>query len=133
MSDGALAELQAILQQQQAIATQANSGSLSSTQRGFLDQQFQALSSQIDSIVQQTNFNGVNLIDGTLSQQANVGTTTTQSTAGTATLTFTTNPSNNNTVIIDGITITAKTSGAIGAQFNVGGTIARRWPTLPAH
>lgn len=38
----------------------------------------------------------------------------------TGTLTFTGNPSNNETFTINGVTFTAKTSGATGDQFNIG-------------
>ena len=38
VADGALAQVQSILQQQESLATQANSGSLDDTQRGFLDE-----------------------------------------------------------------------------------------------
>jgi len=50
VADGALAQIQSILQQQQALALQASSGSLTNTDRGFLNQQFQALSSEINSL-----------------------------------------------------------------------------------
>jgi len=64
VADGALSQITNILQRQKAIASQAGSGSLSSTERAFLNQEFQALSSQIDQIAAQTNFNNVRLIDG---------------------------------------------------------------------
>jgi flagellin len=67
VADGALTQIQSILQRQQAITTSAQSGSLSSTQLGFLDQEFQALTSEIDQLANTTNFNGVNLINGSLS------------------------------------------------------------------
>lgn len=67
VADGALAQIQNILQRQKAIALQAGSGSLTDTDRGFLNQEFQALSTQIDNLTRSTTFNGVNLIDGSLS------------------------------------------------------------------
>ncbi|MBN8530418.1 MAG: hypothetical protein J0L97_00950 [Alphaproteobacteria bacterium] len=66
VADGALGNITDILQQQLSLATQANSGTLSATERGFLDQQFQALSQQIDSLVTSTKFNNTSLIDGSL-------------------------------------------------------------------
>ncbi len=62
VADGALSQIQSILQRQQAIAASAASGSLSTTQLGFLNQEFTALTSEISNISGQTNFNGVNLI-----------------------------------------------------------------------
>src|SRR5262249_25385926 len=81
VADGALSQIQGILQQQQSIAQQAESGQLTDTNRGFLNQQFQALSAEIDSLAGSTTFNGVNLIDGSLSgsnpiQSDNGGTAT---------------------------------------------------------
>jgi len=67
VADGGLAQIQSILQQQQAIAAQANNGTLSGTQLGFLNAQFQTLTSEINAIANQTNFNGVSLLNGGIS------------------------------------------------------------------
>src|SRR3954470_14511244 len=61
VADGALGQIQSILQQQQALALQASSGSLTDIDRGFLNQQFQALSDEINTLASSTTFNGVNL------------------------------------------------------------------------
>ena len=66
VADGALAQIQTILQQQQSVALQAKAGSLTNTDRGFLNQQFQALSNEINILATGTTFNGVNLIDGSI-------------------------------------------------------------------
>lgn len=66
VADGALSQLSEILQRQKAIATQAGSGSLGSTERGFLNQEFQNLTAEINRISATTNFNGVKLINGGL-------------------------------------------------------------------
>lgn len=66
VADGALGKVQDMLLRQKALATQATSGSLTASERGFLDQEFQNLTQEIDRLVQNTNFNGVNLLDGTL-------------------------------------------------------------------
>lgn len=66
VADGALGQVTDILQRQKAIAVQASSGSLTSSERGFLNQEFQALASQIDQIAANTNFNGVTLLNGGL-------------------------------------------------------------------
>ena len=66
VADGALTQIEDILQRQKAIASQAGSGSLTDTDRGFLDQEFQALTQQIDQISGSTTFNGVNLLNGGL-------------------------------------------------------------------
>lgn len=66
VADGALSQLSEILQRQKAIATQAGSGSLGGTERGFLNQEFQNLTAEIDRISSTTNFNGVKLLNGGL-------------------------------------------------------------------
>jgi flagellin len=66
IADGALAQIGDILARQKSLATQANSGSLGLTERGYLNQEFQALISEIDRIVDSTTFNGITLLDGTL-------------------------------------------------------------------
>ncbi len=66
VADGAVAQIIAILQQQQSIANQSQSGSLTDTNRGFLQTQFAKLTAQIDAIANGTTFNGVSLIDGSL-------------------------------------------------------------------
>jgi len=82
VADGALAQIESIIQRQQAIATSAQSGSLSDVQRGFLNQEFQNLTQQIDQLATSTNFNGVNLINGSIaggidaSTNANAGNAT---------------------------------------------------------
>lgn len=66
VADGALSQLSEILQRQKAIATQASSGSVGDAERGFLNQEFQALTNEINRIAGSTNFNGVKLINGGL-------------------------------------------------------------------
>lgn len=89
IADGALSQVTEILQRQKAISLQAGSGSLSDTDRGFLDQEFQALTDEIDRITSATNFNNVNLIDGSLagSNPLRSGATTTATVTGFATQT----------------------------------------------
>lgn len=75
VADGALAEVQDMLQRMKSISVQASSGSLTETERGFLDQEFQNLSAEIDRLVNATNFNGVELINGGLGQEFQLLTT----------------------------------------------------------
>ncbi len=90
VADGALAQIQTILQQQKSIALQAGSGSLTDTDRGFLNQQFQALSSQINNLTTSTTFNGVGLIDGSLSQNVKVGSDVSTADSSSISVSFTT-------------------------------------------
>lgn len=66
IADGALQQIGDILSRQKSLATQANSGSLGLTERGYLNQEFQALTSEIDRIVTATQFNGITLLNGSL-------------------------------------------------------------------
>ncbi len=75
VADGSLAQILSILQQQSSLANQAQSGSLTNTDRGFLNQQFQTLTNEIDSLAGGTTFNGVSLIDGSIAQAGTVGST----------------------------------------------------------
>ncbi len=75
VADGALAEITDILQRQASIATQASSGSLTSAERGFLNQEFQALTEEIDRLAEGTNFNGVSLLNGTLGSSLQLAST----------------------------------------------------------
>jgi flagellin len=125
VADGSLAQIQSILEQQQSIATQAQSGSLSSTQLGFLNEEFQQLTTQIDQLAQTTNFNGVSLINGSISGNAaittntNEGTTTTMTSS--AAFSAAANASNNDTITINGykVTFTTATAGTAAASGDV--------------
>ena len=64
VADGALAQTTDILMRMKALSVQAQSGSVSDNERGFLDKEFQALTKQIDSIAEQTKFNGNELLSG---------------------------------------------------------------------
>ena len=67
IADGGYQNIMDILQTMKAKATQAADGSLGTTQRTAINDQFTALRNEIDSIVSETTFNGNNLIDGTFS------------------------------------------------------------------
>ncbi len=124
VADGALAQVQGILQRQQAIATQAQSGSLSATQLGFLNQEFQNLTDEIDRLSGSTNFNGVNLLTGALSESVFAKTNSAHSTAASGGFTVTTNATDGNTLVVNGQTVTFDTTPTAG-QVQVGNTIAQ--------
>ncbi|MDX2095111.1 MAG: flagellin [Alphaproteobacteria bacterium] len=66
VADGSLSQIVDILQRQKAIAVQASSGQLTDSNRALLNQEFSALTSEIDRIAASTNFNGVGLLNGGL-------------------------------------------------------------------
>jgi len=65
VADGAAGQIASALDRATALATQANSGALTSEQRGQLNQEFQNIRQEIDRLAKTTNFNGQNLLDGT--------------------------------------------------------------------
>lgn len=65
-----------LLQQQKSLAVKSSDDSLSDNERGFLDQEFQAIVSEIDRIAGSANFNGKALLDGSISGNAGTATAT---------------------------------------------------------
>jgi flagellin len=67
-AEGAMNEVNGLLTRMRELAVQsANGGTMTSTERGYIDQEFQLLESEINRIVNVTEFNGQKLIDGTMS------------------------------------------------------------------
>src|SRR6201985_1244029 len=64
-ASGALQEVVNDLQTMRDLAVQSLNATNSATDRADLDSQFQQLKADIDSVATQTQFNGVNLLDGT--------------------------------------------------------------------
>lgn len=63
-AEGALVEQSNMLQRMRELAVQASNGTYSSDQRGYLNTEFSALTSQIGSIASQTQWNGQSLLTG---------------------------------------------------------------------
>ena len=67
-AEGALGEVNNVLSRMRELAVQAaNSGTLGTNERNYIDQEFQLLESELNRIVGVTEFNGQKLIDGSLS------------------------------------------------------------------
>ncbi len=60
-------EVSSILVRMRDLSVQAASDTLGSTERGFVDQEFDALKEEITRISNVTEFNGQKLIDGSIS------------------------------------------------------------------
>src|SRR3954463_13679236 len=89
-ASGALQEVVNDLQTMRDIAVQSLNATNSSIDRADLDAQFQQLKADIDSVATQTQFNGVNLLDGTFQGAsfqvgANAGQTITVASIGSST------------------------------------------------
>lgn len=63
-ADGSLKEISGMLTRMRELAIQSRNGTINSTQRGFLDDEFQQLKSEISRIASTTEFNGVDLLKG---------------------------------------------------------------------
>ena len=63
-AEGALGEMENILQRVRELAVQAGNNTLSASDRTAIQQEVDALTDEINSIASATNFNGVNLLDG---------------------------------------------------------------------
>ncbi len=81
VADGALSQITTLLNRAVTLATEAATGTVSDTQRGSLDAEFQSIKSEIDNIGQNTTYNGQAIFTaGTLtifmSDSSSAGTTT---------------------------------------------------------
>ena len=74
IADGALGEVGNILSRLAELASQSANGTLSTTQRSVVSNEFVALSSEIERIASVTEFNGIKLLSGTSNIVIQVGT-----------------------------------------------------------
>jgi len=74
---GGQQEVQSILETMQTEVTQAANGTLGSTQLNAIQNEINDQATEIDSVVGQTTYNGLNLIDGTFSATLQIGAATT--------------------------------------------------------
>jgi len=69
-AEGSMGQQANILQRMRELAVQASTGTYSSSQRGYLQTEFSALTTQIGNIASQTTWNGMNILDGSTSGYA---------------------------------------------------------------
>ena len=69
VADGALGVIDEKLIRMKELAEQAATGTYNSTQRLMIESEYQAMASEITRIANATDFNGVKLLDGTLSRR----------------------------------------------------------------
>lgn len=69
-AEGALGEVSSNLGRLRELAVQSSNGTLSDEDRDAIDEEFQALVSEIDRIAAETDFNGVQLLDGTVTDSS---------------------------------------------------------------
>ena len=114
-AEGSLNETSATLIRMRELAIQSANGSLSSSDRNTLNEEFTALVDEINRIARATEFNGLNLLDGSsssLSFQVGFGTT-----AGIDTITVSLSPALSTSLNLQSLDIGASgsVSTAIGA------------------
>jgi len=73
-ADGALARVGDILQRMKALTAQAVSGSVDNTSRGYIDQEYGQLKTEVIAIGTNTKFNGTALLTGNYNATNNVAT-----------------------------------------------------------
>ena len=66
-AEGSLNETSNILTRMRELASESSTGTVGSTERGYIDDEFSKLKSEIDRIANATEFNGTKLLDGTQS------------------------------------------------------------------
>ena len=66
-AEGALNEVSSILTRLRELAIQSSNGTVSTADRETLDEEFQALINEVNRIGRSTEFNGINLLDGSSS------------------------------------------------------------------
>ena len=71
VAEGAMNEVQGIVGRMRELAVQAANGTLGATERGFIHTEFTALRAEIDRIASVSEFNGQQLIDGSLNTGVN--------------------------------------------------------------
>ncbi len=70
IADGAMSTTSDILTRMKVLSIQSSSGNLSTTERDFLDTEFQALMSEIDRVAADTDFAGTELLSGSVTLDA---------------------------------------------------------------
>lgn len=129
IADGGLKNIGEILQRQKSLAVQANTGTLSDNERAFLQEEFSNLTSEINRIVDNTNFNGIQLLDGSIFDQADLTTNVSDAlgegsgkgSVATGTIVFSGVPTAGESVTINGFKIYFTAVGG-GRNVQIGGS-----------
>ncbi|OIN86308.1 MAG: hypothetical protein AUJ12_06625 [Alphaproteobacteria bacterium CG1_02_46_17] len=73
-ADGALEQAGNILDRMRSLSSQASSAGLDTASQNAVNDEYQSLAGELNSLASDTNFNGKNLVDGTFSQTFQSGT-----------------------------------------------------------
>lgn len=117
VADGGINQIGGILDRLSALSVQANSGALSDSARQGLNAEFQGLLDEVNRIAGETNFNNVNLLDGSLSGDSSLQTDVSQATQASGSLNFSAIGAGD-TITLNGIQLQE------GVDFSAGSTTA---------
>ena len=70
IADGAMSNIGEILQRMKALTSQANSGSMSTSELGFILTELDQISDELERVAGQTSFNGQTMLDGTFTARS---------------------------------------------------------------
>ena len=76
IADGGLSRISDTLSRMKSLATQANAGTMSTEEIGYLNAEYQQLQNQIDTIAEGTKFNGRSLLNGQMAQTVDTNSAT---------------------------------------------------------
>jgi flagellin len=113
VADGALGQVTTLLNRAVTLATEASTGTVSSSQRGALDAEYQQILAQINSIGSNTTFNGATIFSATATSTTSIFLSD-SSTAGTNTIGVSVSALSASALSISGTSLTG-TPGAGGA------------------
>lgn len=72
-ADGGASNISDILQRMKSLASQASSGTVTDTERAYIDAEFNQLIDEVDGIATGTRYNGESLLDGSSTQYNSTG------------------------------------------------------------
>lgn len=72
-ADGGASNISDILQRMKSLASQSSSGTVTDTERSYIDAEFSQLIDEVDGIATSTRYNGESLLDGTSTQYNSTG------------------------------------------------------------
>jgi len=119
VADGGMNQIGQMLDRMSQLSVQANSGALSASGREGLNREFQNLAREIDRLANQTNFNGVPLLNGAQSARNELATNTSRGAQASGALQFNANVGAGQTVQLNGVTLTE------GVDFQAGATASQ--------
>ncbi len=111
-ADGALSNISDILTRMKTLTAQAQSGSSSTADLTYMNDEYQQLSTQIGNIVTQTTFNGTALLDGTTNYSNGTGVDFMVGTSSGDKINVTIGKSDTTTLGVDTTALDAATAGS---------------------